>query len=78
MRWSTLEASRYGDKFLFCLKNGGIIRVEWVQQVDWRMGCLMVRSEDTGKLLVPGFDGYLLSPETKMPEPLNTHQPDKY
>lgn len=60
MRWSNLKTSRYGDKLMFCLRKGGIIRVEWVQQVDWRMGCLMVRSEDTGRLLVPGFDGYII------------------
>jgi hypothetical protein len=77
MRWSNLEASRYGDKLLFCLINGGVIRVDWVQQVDWRMGCLMVRSEDTGRLLVPGFDGYLLGPATKPSMSHDEHQTDK-
>lgn len=78
MRWSSLEASSYGDKFMFCLRNGGIIRVEWVQQVDWRMGCLMVRSEDTGRLLVRGFDGYLIGSVTNPPIYHDEHQTDKY
>lgn len=78
MRWSSLEASNYGDKFMFCLRNGGIISVEWVQQVDWRMGCLMVRSEDTGRLLVPGFDGYLIGSATNPPIYHDEYQTDKY
>ncbi|GEM_PF-5585971 len=60
MRWHDLKDSKCGDLYIFFIKDEGTIQVSWTQQIDWRMGCLMVRRVDNGKLLVPGFDGCLI------------------